>query len=97
MFLFFKIGWIIITISFILGFCLAYDIIIVPFLQIEIVLIPIGCGFLLLVPWSYLEADKIRKECGRINFRYLSYCGKNIFFGIIFIVVFFIIHYYKTE
>jgi hypothetical protein len=93
--LFSFIGWLLIILSTVLGFLIIANIINEKIILIEMIFIPIGIGFLLLIPLSYLEADGMRNKFGHINYRHLSYVGKNLFFGLISIFVYFLMHYGK--
>jgi nicotinamide riboside transporter PnuC len=88
-----RSGWLLIIISSILGFLIISNIVSKEIISIEMIFIPIGIGFLLLIPWSYFEADEMRKKFGQTNYRYLSYVGKNLFFGLISLFVYFLMHY----
>jgi hypothetical protein len=88
--LFSRFGWLVIIVSSLLGLLIISNIISDIMIPIEIIFIPIGIGFLFLVPWSYIEADKMRKQMGQISYTYLSYVGKYLFFGLISLFVFFL-------
>jgi hypothetical protein len=74
-----------------IAYCLFFEIITIVSIQPKTIFIPLGCGFLLLVPWSYIEADERREKRGEIDPIFISHCGKFLFLGVFYIYMFFTI------
>jgi hypothetical protein len=83
-------GLILLVVSFILGTLVFSKTISLPFFSMQTICIPFACGFFLLIPQTYIEADEMRKKKGEIDFIFISYCGKYLFFGFFFIFAFFL-------